>query len=36
MAATELKRAVGQVMEELPDDRIRQLLDFARFLAEVE
>ena len=30
----ELKQAIQHVLDELPEDRLRQLLDFARFLAE--
>jgi hypothetical protein len=29
-----MKQAIGQVLDELPDDRVREVLDFARFLAE--
>jgi hypothetical protein len=32
----EMKRAIGRVLEELPDDRVREVLDFARFLAQVD
>jgi hypothetical protein len=29
----ELKQAIQQVLDELPEDRLRQLLDYARYLA---
>jgi Protein of unknown function (DUF2281) len=30
----ELQRALQQVIQELPEDRLRELLDFARFIAQ--
>ena len=33
-AAVEMKQAIRQVLDELPDDRVREVLDFARFLAQ--
>lgn len=30
----ELKQAIRQVLDELPEDRVREVLDFARFLSE--
>jgi hypothetical protein len=29
----ELKQAIQQVLEELPEDRLREILDFAQYLA---
>jgi hypothetical protein len=30
----EMKQAIQRVLDELPEDRVREVLDFARFLAE--
>ncbi len=30
----ELRQAVQQVLQELPEDRVREVLDFARFIAQ--
>lgn len=32
----EIKQAVQQVLDVLPEDRVREVLNFARFLAQVD